>query len=179
MKKFAIFLIILLSIVAVVVYAYSLYRKAVIPKVILTFQDCVIAGNLVVDTRPRECHTKTGQLYIEQDNHVSLKDYIQVTDPQPYAYVTTPFKVAGQAKGIWYGNKRLNVKLVDPNMHVIAEKTVFALSDTSRNTMVPFVAAVDFNLPAGLTSGLLLIEKTSGVDIPDKNGPLIIPVSFK
>jgi hypothetical protein len=177
MKKFIIILIIVLVIVAGALYGYFYYVKSRAPKDILTFEDCANAGNLVVNTNPRECHTKKGQLYIEEDNHVALADYIEVTSPKPYDVVSSPFKVEGKAKGIWYGNNRLTIKLVDQNQRVIMEKSVFALSDVSNDAMVPFVAAVDFHA-ANLTRGQLLIEKVSLVNIPGKNGPLIIPVKF-
>ena len=182
MKKKFIIIIILLAVIAGLVYGYQLYTKSRVPTKILTFKDCSDAGNLVVATKPRECHTKKGEVYIEQDNSVSLSDVVVVSDPKPYSVVSSPFKVEGKAKGIWYGNDRITIKLVDPDMKVITEKSVFALTDASQknqNKMVPFVAALSFQKPAGIERGLILIEKASGVDLGEKNGPLIIPVSFK
>ncbi len=178
MKKILVILIIIMVIVAGVLYGYSLYVKSKVPKNILTFEDCANAGNLVVATNPRECHTKQGQLYIEEDNRVALSDYIVVTDPKPYFTVTSPFKVEGKAKGIWYGNNRLTVRLTDSGGKTIIEKSVFALTVVSQDVWVPFVAAVDFSAP-NIERGKLLIEKASLVDIPGKNGPLVIPVRFK
>lgn len=178
MKKVLLILIIILAIVAAGLFGYSWYVKSRVPKVILTFEDCAAAGNLVVDTNPRECHTKQGQLYIEEDNHVALADYIVVKEPSPYSILTSPFKVEGRAAGSWYGNNRLTIKLTDADGRVIVEKSVFALTDTSKEGMVPFVAAVDFSA-GNAERGRLLIEKVSLVDIPGKNGPLVIPVKFK
>lgn len=177
MKKLFVILIIMV-VVAGVLYGYSLYAKPKVPKIILTFEDCANAGNLVVDTNPRECHTKQGQFYIEEDNHVALSDYIVVTDPKPYSTVTSPFKVEGKAKGIWYGNNRLTVKLTDSGGKLIVEKSVFALTNVSQDVWVPFVGAVDFSAQ-NMERGKLLIEKASLVDIQGKNGPLVIPVRFK
>ncbi len=180
MKKWVIILLIVLVIIAAGLFAYSWYVKSKVPKNILSFKDCADAGNLVVETNPRECHTKAGTLYIEEDNHVALKDYIEVTDPKPYAVVSSPFKVEGKAKASWYGNNRLTIKLVDKDLNIIVEKSVFALTDMpKKDTFVPFVAAIDFKVPAGLVRGQLLIEKVNIADIPGKNGPLVIPIRFK
>ena len=149
MKRIVVILVIVMAVVAAGLYGYMLYTQSKTPKVILTFEDCANAGNLVVDTNPRECHTKSGQFYVEEDNHVVLADYIQVTDPKPYSLIATPFKISGQAKGKWYGNNRLTIQLVDMNMRIFAEKSVFALSDTSKDEMVPFVARSKINYPKG------------------------------
>jgi hypothetical protein len=149
-----------------------------VPAKILTFEDCANAGYLVVDTIPRECHAKNGQFYVELDNHKALLDYIVVTNPKPDDLVSSPFKVEGQAKGVWYENNKLTVKLTDLDGHVIAEKPMYALSDPTKDAMVPFTGAFDF--PAtNLERVKLLIEKASTVDIPGKNGPLVIPLRLK
>lgn len=178
MKKIIIISVIVLAIIAAVLFGYSLYAKSKTPKIILTFEDCANAGNLVVNTNPRECHTKDGHFYVEEDNHVALADYIEVTDPKPYTVLSTPFRVEGKAKGEWYGNNRLTIKLLDQNKKILSEKSVFALSETKKDAMVPFVAAVDFQAPA-LDRGTLLIEKVSTTDFPGKNGPLVIPIKFR
>lgn len=178
MKKIIIALLIVLVLAGAGLYAYYLYAKTRTPDKILTFEDCANAGNLVVETIPRECHTKEGTLYIEEDNHKALTDYILVTVPAPNSKVKTPFKVEGKARGSWYKNNRLKLKVVNYRGEVLFEKEVFALSDTSKDKFVEFVAAVNFTPPADLERGKLLIEKTSGTDDPGKNGPLIIPLRF-
>ena len=179
MKKLLIIVLVVLSIVAVVVFGYSSYFKSRVPAKILTFEDCSNAGYLVVDTIPRECHMKNGQFYIEAENHKALLDYIEVTEPRPNSFVSSPFKVEGRAKGVWFGSNKLTVKLTDLDGHVIAEKPMYALSDpTKGDEMVSFTGAFDFSAN-NVERGKLLIEKASVVDIPGKNGPLVIPLRFK
>jgi len=177
MKKAFIIIGIILVIGIVVVAGYWYYLKSQVPKVILTFEDCVKAGNLVVDTNPRECHMKDGKFYVEEDNHVALKDVIVVKEPKSYDSVTTPFKVEGEAIASWYGEQRLIIKLLDSHNNVLVQKVAFAKGDIKKNKMVEFEAAVSFPATDD-TRGKLLIEKTSGVDMPGKNGPLVIPVKF-
>jgi len=179
MKRLVIVLLIFMVLVAGGLYAYMTFVKAKVPTVILTFEDCLNAGQLVVNTIPRECHTKKGEIYIEEDNHVALLDTIEVTEPKPYALVSSPFKVEGKAKGVWYGNNRLTVKLVDENNNPIVEKSMFALGNVTRDAMIAFTGAINFQVPATVVRGKLLIQKVNIEDLGVKNGPLVIPVKFK
>ena len=182
MKK----LIIIVSIIVVLIVAaaavFFLFPNPLTakkPSELMSFEDCQQAGYLVVDTKPRECHTKTGQVFIEVYNGALLQQTITTTDPQPNALVTTPFKVSGKAAAGWYFNNLLSIRLEDDNGKVIATKPVKGLSDTKQTTgMVDFVAAIDFKT-ADVTSqkGKLFIEKTNPAYSGDQ-GPLIIPVRF-
>ncbi len=179
MGKLLFIVLVILIVVAVVVGGYRFYSKPQVPVKILTFEDCASAGYLVVDTIPRECHMKNGQFFVELDNHKALLDYVEVTDPKSGSLVSSPFKVEGKAKGAWFGNNRLMVELTDLDGHVIVEKPMYALSDPSNmDEMVAFTGALDFPVN-NLDRVKLLIEKTSVVDIPGKNGPLVIPLRFK
>jgi hypothetical protein len=178
MKRVVIILLVLLIVAVAGIYGYTLYIKSKVPAVILSFEDCLNAGNLVVATTPRECHTKDGQVYYEEDNHLSLVDYIVVKEPQTYSTITTPFKIEGQAHEDWFGDNKLRVKMVDWNWKVIADKIVSATGDPGKNDMRPFVAGLSFQA-GGQKRGRILIEKLGPRDIPGHNGPLVIPVRFK
>lgn len=179
-RKLLSIVLVVLLVVAVAAGGYWLYVKSKVPAKILTFGDCASAGNLVVNTIPRECHMKDGQFFVELDNSRALLDYIVVTEPKPDSVVSSPFKVEGSAKEVWFGNNKVTVKLTDMDGHVIAEKPMYALSDLGKNKdeMVSFTGAIDFKV-TDLERGKLLIEKASAVDIPGKNGPLVIPLRFK
>lgn len=178
MKKILIIVMIILLVIAAGLFGYIMYQKSQVPQKILTFEDCQKAGYLVVDTRPRECHTKKGEIYIEEDNHILLADYIEVTTPEPYAIIESPFKIEGKAHGTWFLNNAILVKVLDDNKKILATKSVYALDDTSANRLIPFVAAIEFPTPQTYR-GQILVEKTSTVDNPGKNGPLVIPIKFK
>lgn len=150
------------------------------PSELTSFEDCQAAGHLVVDTKPRECHTKVGQVFIEVYNGKLLEHTITTTDPQPNALVTSPFKVAGKAAAGWYFNDLLNVRIEDDNGKTILTKPVKALSDTKQTSgMVDFVTAIDFKVSDIPTAkGKLYIERTNPSYNGDQ-GPLIIPLRFK
>lgn len=149
------------------------------PTDIKTFEDCQAAGFLVVDTKPRECHTKKDQVFVEVYNGELLENVIVVTQPKPNEVVTSPFKLEGKAVGGWYYNEKLNVRLEDDDGNVMSTKEVKALSTTKTTGFVPFVAAITFKDETIKTvQGKLIIEKTN-TDYKGEGTPLVIPVKFK
>lgn len=179
-----IFLLIISGIVGAIYFSPSLKSFIPYPKPksladIKSFEDCQNAGFLVVDTRPRECHTKTGQVFVEEYNGVLLQKYIVVTTPIANQVVTTPFKIEGKAIGPWYYNDQLYAKLMDDNQKIVAAKPIKALSSTTTTAdFVPFVVAIDFPTPE-TAKGKLIIEKTNPNFTQGESGSLIIPVLFK
>jgi hypothetical protein len=182
MKKLIIIVSVIVVLVAAAAAVYFFFPNPLTakkPSELMSFEDCQAAGYLVVDTKPRECHTKTGQVFIEVYNGTLLQQTITTTDPQPNSLVTTPFKVAGKAAAGWYFNELLNVRLEDDNGKTIVTKPVKALKDTKQTSgMIDFVTAIDFKT-SDVTSpkGKLFIERTNPAYVGDQ-GPLIIPVRF-
>lgn len=180
MKKLLIVLLIVVLIVCITgAVVFSPLTKPKKPADIQSFEDCEAAGFLVVDTKPRECHTKAGQVFIEEYNQKLLEEYLVVTEPKVHSVVSSPFKIEGKAKGNWYYNDQLLVKLIDENQKVIMVKTVKALDKTKdTSAFVPFVAAIDFQKPE-TAKGTLIIEKTNPANQEGPTNQLIIPVKFK
>lgn len=183
MKYAAIALIITLLIAIGGIYVFnpklfgSLKPKAAAE--IKSFEDCAEAGNLVVETKPRECHTKNQQIFIEVYNGVILEDVIKTTSPKPNQIVTSPFKLEGEAVGGWYYNDQLMARLEDDNGKVIATKPVKALESTKTDGYVPFVAAITYvRADVGTPKGKLIIERTNTEFSRGELGPLVIPVEF-
>lgn len=152
--------------------------KSEAPKVVTNFKECEEAENLVIDSVPRECHTKTDKIYIEIDNHKEYIGIIEPTGPAPYSEIESPFKVEGIAVGGWFYNNQLVGKLIDEKDTVLA--TFYPKTSVSTDTteLIPFVAAVHYHNP-GTKRGKIVIEKTNGNYHEGKPGPLVIPVEFK
>jgi hypothetical protein len=181
MKKVLIIAIIVTFIVIIGAAVYFLFPNPLNQKKpgdLTSFEDCQAAGALVVDTKPRECHTKIGQVFIEIYNGALLDKTIVVTEPKSNQLVTSPFKIDGKAVGGWFFNNQLMARLEDENGKVIITKPIKALNTTKTNGLVPFVVAIDFK-ESDLTigKGRLFIEKTNTTYVGDQ-GPLIIPVRF-
>ena len=149
------------------------------PTDIKTFEDCQAAGFLVVETKPRECHTKKDQVFVEVYNGALLEDVIEVTEPKPNQIVTSPFKLEGKAVGGWYFDEKLSARIEDDNGNVIVTKELKALSSTKTSSLVPFVAALSFKDEKIETAqGKLIIEKNN-TEYKGEGTPLVIPVKFK
>lgn len=149
------------------------------PTDIKTFEDCQAAGYLVVDTKPRECHTKDDQIFVEVYNGVLVEDVIVVAEPKANQLVASPFKLDGKAVGGWYLNDKLHARLEDDNGAVIASKEIKALESTKTTAFVPFVAAITFKEEVVKTEkGKVIIEKTNP-SFRGEGTPLVIPVRFK
>jgi hypothetical protein len=183
MKKIIILIIILLLLISIglVVFLYIVPRTKD-PAKINSFEDCATAGNLVVDTHPRECHMKDGRIFTEDGNAKLLKEVIQVTDPAAKTKVVNPFKVEGKALGSWYYNEQLAVKLYDGAGKIIATvnpKAQEEITDKNKNQLIHFIGVIHFQAP-GTAKGRLVIERTNPVlDKNGMNGPLVIPVQFR
>lgn len=183
MKVVAILLVLLVVIgIGAGVYFFfpnPLKQQQMKPTDIKTFEDCQAAGFLVVETKPRECHTKSDQVFVEVYNGALLEKVIVVTEPKPNQLVTSPFKLDGKAVGGWYFDEKLNARLEDDNGNVIMTKELKALSTTKTNAFVPFVAAITFKEEAITTEqGKLIIEKTNPT-FKGEATPLVVPVKFK
>ncbi len=145
---------------------------------IRTFEECADAGNLVVETVPRECHTKNKQVYVEIYNGVQLQEVIEVKEPKVNAEVSSPFKLTGAAVGDWYANNVLNVKLVDINDNVMMNKLVRAIGDTNTQDKIPFAAAIEYDASESAIAKLI-IERTNPSFSRGQLGPLVIPLRIK
>lgn len=179
MKYVIIALIILLIIVGAVYFFLIPQNRSTIPNAnIRTFEECEEAGYLVVDTVPRECHTKNKQVYVEIYNGVLLKDVIEAKKPKPNEEVSSPFELSGQAVGDWYNTGYLNVKLVDEHDNVLMSKLVKATADTNTEGMVPFAAAIEYDASQSAI-GRLIIERTNPNFTRGQLGPMYIPLRLK
>ncbi len=147
---------------------------------IKTFEECAEAGNLVVNSKPRECYTKGKQVFVEVYNGVLLKDVIKTTEPKPNTLVTSPFRVTGEAVGGWYYADQLMVRLEDDKGKILFLKPFKALESTKTDSFVPFTGAVVFTKAEATTSaGKLVIERTNTEFNDGELGPLVIPVMFE
>ena len=81
---------------------------------ITNFEECVQAGNPVMESYPRQCATKDGKHFTEDVSVVSQKDdLIRVTRPHPNETLASPFTVSGEARGTWHGGNQTIVAGAD------------------------------------------------------------------
>ena len=103
---------------------------------------------------------------------------VEITSPEPGALVTTPLTVSGRAKGGWFFEGSLPVKLLDPSGHVLAEAPGQAQGEWMTSDWVTFEATLTFAVPA-TTTGTLVISKDNPSDLPEKDAEFRVSVRLR
>lgn len=99
-----------------------------------------------------------------------------IASPQPGATVHSPLTISGQAKGNWFFEATLPVRLEDTNGQVIASSPGQAQSDWMTTEFVPFTATLEFTTTA--TRGYLVISKDNPSGLPQNAASVKIPLNF-
>lgn len=145
---------------------------------ITNFDECVAAGNPVMESYPRQCSTEDGESFVEDiGNELVMTDYITVDNPRPNTKIVTSFVLTGEARGTWFYEASFPVKLYDDNDEIVFQGVVTAQGDWMTEDLVPFQAEILFNKPS-TEKGLLVLEKSNPSGLDEENDSLEIPVKF-
>ncbi|MDD2656045.1 MAG: Gmad2 immunoglobulin-like domain-containing protein [Patescibacteria group bacterium] len=143
------------------------------------FDDCVSAGNPVMESYPRQCNTKDGQHFTEEiGNELSLQDKIILDNPRPNQIITSPLTITGKARGTWFFEASFPVVLTDWDGIIIAQGIATAKSDWMTEDFVPFEATLTFQTPTYKNNGSLILKKDNPSGLPEYDEALEIPVLF-
>lgn len=146
---------------------------------ITTFEDCVAAGNPVMESFPRQCRTQDGATFTENIGNVLEKqDLIRVTNPRPNDALEGAVVIAGEARGTWYFEASFPVRLVDANGAILAESHAQAQGEWMTENFVPFTASLTIP-PTTAQRGMLILEKDNPSGLPELADALRMPVRFK
>jgi len=108
---------------------------------------------------------------------ISYEDEVSLTNPQSSQIITSPLTVTGQAKGTWFFEAIIPIKLIDLDDNIILTHYGQAESDWMTEEMVPFKAILDFTTTA--ESGYLVIYKNNPSGLPENDASIKIPIKFK
>ena len=146
---------------------------------IIDFESCVDAGNLIMESYPRQCKTVDGRNFVENiGNELEKTDLIQINSPRPNDSITSPLKISGEARGTWYFEASFPVVLLDGDGNVIAQHYAQAQTDWMTENFVPFESDLTFTKPT-TKNGSLILKKDNPSGLPEYDDELIIPISFK
>ena len=144
------------------------------------FDDCVSAGNPVMESYPRQCNTKDGQHFTEEiGNELSLQDKIILDNPRPNQIITSPLVITGKARGTWFFEASFPVVLTDWDGLIIAQGIATAKSEWMTEDFVPFEATLTFNTPTYKNNGNLILKRDNPSGLPEYDEVLEIPVFFE
>ncbi len=173
----------LLVVLAVVGVWYLATRPSLTPSA-TTFEECVAAGNSVMESYPRQCNSKDGKHFVEDIGNVLDKsDLIRLTSPLPGALISSPVTITGEARGNWYFEASFPVFLTDWDGKIIAQGIATAQGEWMTTEFVPFTAALTFSKSdiSGQYSdrGTLILKKDNPSGLPEYDDALEIPVYLK
>lgn len=145
---------------------------------VTNFEECVAAGNPVMESYPRQCRAGDKNFIEYIGNELEKINLIKIDSPRPNAIVTSPLEITGEARGTWYFEASFPVKLFDGNGEQLAAVPAQAQNDWMTEEFVPFKATLEFAAPTTAT-GTLVLEKDNPSSLPENADSLIVPVRFK
>lgn len=161
--------------IGVAVYFWKFNTKQ---PIISNFEECVVAGNPVMESYPRVCRTKQGQSFSESiGNEQEKKDLIQVELPRPNTEISSPVIIKGKARGTWFFEGSFPIKLLDDKNIVIGNTTAKADGEWMTQNFVPFTASLIFST-SGAKKGKLILQKDNPLGLPENEDFLEIPIKF-
>lgn len=148
---------------------------------VATFEECVAAGNAVMESYPRQCRAGEQTFTENIGNELEKADLIKLTSPRPGATVSSPLTVTGEARGYWFFEASFPVMLTDWDGKIIAQGIATAKGDWMTEEFVPFEATLTFVPEAGTYSnrGTLILQKDNPSGLPEHDDALEIPVIIK
>jgi len=104
---------------------------------------------------------------------------IVVDEPTPGTIITSPIRVKGQARGVWFFEGDFPLLLMDSHRRVIAKGFATAKGDWMTKKFVSFEGTMEFKKPKDSNRGTLVFKKDNPTDRPELDAELEIPVLFK
>jgi hypothetical protein len=113
--------------------------------------------------------------------HINLKaDLIVVQEPEPFAVVSSPLTVTGEARGNWYFEASFPITIVDWDGRIIGEGYATAQDEWMTTEFVPFLGTIEFEIPQDTPyrRGTIIFRKDNPSGLPEHDDALEIPVTF-
>lgn len=148
-------------------------KKIILGVVILVL--VVIAGFMILgDNENKPAPDPNG----DTPSDVQGDDQVRLISPGRNAVVTSPLTVIGEARGSWFFEANLPIKIEDSEGNTLAQVGAQAQGEWMTTDFVPFEAVLSFNVPAGETSGMLVIEKDNPSGLPENADSRSFPIRF-
>ncbi len=150
-----------------------------IEKTIENFDDCVAAGNPVMEIYPGICKTPDGQFFTQDiGNELEKRDLIRIDNPRPNQVVSSPLLIQGEARGNWFFEGDFPVRFLDGNGKIIITNFATAQGEWMTEDFVPFQTEIIFDKPA-TKKGMIILEKDNPSGLPENDDELRVPIVFE
>lgn len=178
MKKYLLIIIIVL-VISGFGTAWKLTKKEA-PLLVTDFQECVAAGNPVMESYPRQCRHADETFTEDIGNELEKADLIHISSPRPNEAIKSPLTITGEARGSWFFEASFPVVLTDWDGLIIAEGIASAKSNWMTSEFVPFEATLTFTVDKEVYSnrGALILRKDNPSGLPEHDDALEIPIIF-
>lgn len=144
---------------------------------ITTFEECVAEGNPVMESYPRQCRSKAGDLFVEDVSVApSTHPLITVATPLPQSLVGSPVTVTGEARGYWFFEASFPITVTDAAGTVLGTGYATAGDSWMTEDFVPFTGTVTFT--ATTDSGFIIFHKDNPSGLPENDDSFSVPVRF-
>lgn len=172
------YIILIFILIASTIYFFFFFQKQEKLAQVTNFEECVAAGNTVMESYPAQCRAN-GQTFTQDiGNEIEKMDLIQITQPRPNTAITSPLTVQGNARGSWFFEGTFEVYVLDENGTEIARSFAQAQDDWMTEDFVYYESNLMFEKPT-TAKGTLVLEKNNASGLPEHNDKLLVPVLFK
>lgn len=171
--------IVLACVVAGIIWVAKDWNKKEL-RAVSNFQECVSAGNPVMESYPRQCR-QGEKTFVEDISNTNDKlNLIRVDFPLPNQTIKSPLTITGQARGTWFFEASFPVVLTNWDGVIIAEGIAQAKEDWMTENFVPFSATLNFDIDKNAPSnkGFLILKKDNPSGLPANDNSLEIPIIF-
>lgn len=104
---------------------------------------------------------------------------IIVTSPLPAMVVTSPFVIAGKARGYWFFEASFPIELRDMQGKLLETIIAQAQGDWMTTEFVPFTSNLIFTKPAAPMGAVLVFKKDNPSGIPENDDSFSIPITIQ
>jgi hypothetical protein len=190
MKKIYFLLIIILLGIGALIIVYSVIygfkkpgeagEETCLECSIENFEECVAAGNSIMESYPRQCRADDGRTFSENiGNELEKMDLIRLDSPRPNQEIESPLIIQGEARGNWFFEASFPVVLTNWDGLIIAQTIAQAKGEWMTEDFVQFEATLEFENPEGNNKGTLILKKDNPSGLPEYDDALEVPIVFK
>lgn len=167
-----------ISVMLLMALGFVWYSRKYEEKSINGFEECVEAGNPVMESYPEQCRSKDGRVFSRNiGNELEKSDKIRVESPRPGDGVSSPLQVSGQARGMWFFEAEFLAKVADEGGVVLGQGIMRAEGEWMTEDFVDFSGEVVFDR-SERKAGQLILEKSNPSGLPENDEQLVIPIKF-
>jgi hypothetical protein len=173
-------IIFIILIVVVFGVVWKLSKNEIQKPIVTNFEECVEAGNPVMESYPRQCKSDAQSFTENIGNELEKANLIRIDYPRPNQTITSPLVIKGQARGYWFFEASFPVVLTDWDGKIITQGIATAKNDWMTTEFVPYEATLTFTIDKNIYSnkGTLVLHKDNPSGLPENDDVLEIPIIF-